>query len=227
MRTCTGPMGFNPRPCARGDRARIDLRHPSLLVSIHAPARGATPGVLRILSSCQCFNPRPCARGDAAARSRRHRLEVVSIHAPARGATSSTRSPSPCTASFNPRPCARGDDGDPKPGDWQPMFQSTPLREGRPASARPVRRRAKVSIHAPARGATSRMAGAPSPSGVSIHAPARGATTPRHHRPGTVEVSIHAPARGATVSCRMIDSLCAQFQSTPLREGRRGLSLDW
>jgi len=57
--------------------------------------------------------------------------------------------------SFNPRPCARGD-VDP----WQYAqagheFQSTPLREGRPWVFFSFLKRLPVSIHAPARGATS------------------------------------------------------------------------
>ncbi len=35
---------------------------------------------------------------------------------------------------------------------------------------------------------------------VSIHAPARGATTINPHIPYLTKVSIHAPARGATIS---------------------------
>ena len=63
-----------------------------------------------------------------------------------------------------------------------------------------------VSIHAPARGATTNklvvrvtllFTGI-----VSIHAPARGATSPVKitSRGYSIEVSIHAPARGATLA---------------------------
>ena len=58
----------------------------------------------------------------------------------------------------------------------------------------------RVSIHAPARGATGEgCAGSHRLATVSIHAPARGATRERHecHASGH-HVSIHAPARGAT-----------------------------
>ena len=57
----------------------------------------------------------------------------------------------------------------------------------------------KVSIHAPARGATA-FADAKNRWGlVSIHAPARGATLSTAARAAGIEsVSIHAPARGAT-----------------------------
>ena len=99
---------FNPRPCTRGDVSGVTTLEPGV-VSIHAPARGATlhRSKLRLLSSC--FNPRPCTRGDLRWRgipAVRHSFNprpctrgdldkvkhipdeaVVSIHAPARGAT--------------------------------------------------------------------------------------------------------------------------------------------
>jgi len=78
-------VGFNPRPCARGDEwwgkfAMIEV------VSIHAPARGATK--------------QPC---------RKPGKGEVSIHAPARGATTLRQRITSDWSSFNPRPCARGD----------------------------------------------------------------------------------------------------------------------
>src|SRR5260370_105880 len=80
------------------------------------------------------------------------------------------------------------------------MFQSTPPHGGRRFLRRSEDQGFDVSIHAPARGATSLAAGPPQrDQRVSIHAPARGATTrgwgDRHLVP---IVSIHAPARGAT-----------------------------
>ena len=78
-----------------------------------------------------------------------------------------------------------------------------------------------ISIHAPARGATSRVKAISGATGISIHAPARGATwmqiqwislmqfqstLPRGERREAFElmgtgfqISIHAPARGATL----------------------------
>ena len=57
---------------------------------------------------------------------------------------------------------------------------------------------------------------------ISIHAPARGATTSKKWGdPKDKKISIHAPARGAT----NFSGICKyepQFQFTPLREGRRG-----
>ena len=191
---------FNPRPCARGDGITVSgtgsnlvfqstpLREgrqdeqrrllPAQPVSIHAPARGATRTISRSSPTTRGFNPRPCARGDLT---------------PTRSARSRTR----C---FNPRPCARGDMPCSGTSPHFCSFQSTPLREGRRSQGRNQSAESRVSIHAPARGATR---GYPAPrSGrlVSIHAPARGATPHEqvlHLAPQFV--SIHAPARGATV----------------------------
>ncbi len=77
---------FNPRT-----RTGCDARHPFLLrpradISIHAPARGATPTFplqgLRLHISIHAP-----ARGATVKNIRRHPEEYISIHAPARGAT--------------------------------------------------------------------------------------------------------------------------------------------
>ena len=128
-------------------------------------------------------------------------IRRVSIHAPARGATGIERHHAPSCSDR--------------------LFQSTPPRGGRRdlASSRrsaltgfnprpraggdsPLTSHARyrrVSIHAPARGATLQRSGQRAGRAVSIHAPARGATRGRRHdvidRYG---VSIHAPAQGAT-----------------------------
>ena len=57
-----------------------------------------------------------------------------------------------------------------------------------------------ISIHAPARGATSPKIDMDAIRKISIHAPARGATTEREKGKRGERISIHAPARGATVS---------------------------
>ena len=56
----------------------------------------------------------------------------------------------------------------------------------------------KISIHAPARGATYSETFHGKKIPISIHAPARGATSIRFLRPAGFIISIHAPARGAT-----------------------------
>ncbi len=114
-------------------------------------------------------------------------------------------------------------------------FQSTRPHGARHGGGVHLEHVAHVSIHAPARGATSGgrctrpsrsrfnprartgrdngCALADGGSHVSIHAPARGATPgPRHPRPLRA-VSIHAPARGATWSALRVSHPCL-FQST-------------
>ena len=77
-----------------------------------------------------------------------------------------------------------------------PLFQFTPLREGRRGGSAKGNR-LSISIHAPPRGATS-----------------------AHTRSGDSEpISIHAPPRGATIVI-ILSQTCCLFQFTPLREGR-------
>ena len=55
---------FNPRPCARGDVCHFQNGGVGKVVSIHAPARGATVLFGLEMFFDGRFNPRPCARGD-------------------------------------------------------------------------------------------------------------------------------------------------------------------
>ena len=110
--------------------AQVQIR-PAGLVSIHAPAKGAT-NVQRMLLG----QPK------------------VSIHAPAKGATRKPVDRTPGKEGFNPRPREGGDAGTPvlmADGDW---FQSTPPRRGRPLIPDCCTQGTAVSIHAPAKGAT-------------------------------------------------------------------------
>ncbi len=78
-----------------------------------------------------------------------------------------------------------------------------------------------VSIHAPARGATRRFALFVRARAVSIHAPARGATPTITEDGAVPSVSIHAPARGATGFSTQLISRKALFQFTHPRGVRR------
>ena len=100
------------------------------------------------------------------------------------------------------------------------QFQSTLPHGERQSIHRRQRRYIPVSIHAPARGATSEFGLRGVDYGVSIHAPARGATFPY---PGLIispHVSIHAPARGATTERDREYRGDSMFQST-LPHGER------
>ena len=66
----------------------------------------------------------------------------------------------------------------------------------------------KVSIHAPAWGATGCVGGDMAEIGVSIHAPAWGATSLSYKDLGVRVVSIHAPAWGATPDYASILRFC-------------------
>ena len=126
------------------------------------------------------------------------------------------------------------------------MFQSTPPRRGRHASACIKTRCHSVSIHAPAKGATIRLVRAQScdwcfnprpreggdastapcsmPSDrVSIHAPAKGATARQLPRLSQWCVSIHAPAKGATVSLSTWTALCDVSIHAPAKGATRSV----
>ena len=122
---------------------------------------------------------------------------------------------------FNSRPCERGDAAAAAEQQAAMEFQFTPLREGRHIKDAHSRIPPLISIHAPARGATSE-GGSFSQSGtISIHAPARGATPlvqrdhPRNY------ISIHAPARGATL-CGADHKVRQDFNSRPCERGDLG-----
>ena len=190
------------------------------MISIHAPARGATEVVLKSAqtNSFQSTLPRgerrkrrayKCcdipisihapARG-ATRSDEQHEADVpISIHAPARGATSPQRSDSRCTwNNFNPR-SREGSDGKIFASLLE-IFDFNPRsREGSDFAYRAYYAVLSISIHAPARGATS------SPSGTASRSFRFQSTLPRGERRIFADpcvlppyISIHAPARGAT-----------------------------
>ena len=120
----------------------------------------------------------------------------ISIHAPPRGATA-----------IIVEPCQRR------------IFQFTPLREGRLAVGEVAAcQRANFNSRPSARG--DPCPAAVQPDGIiSIHAPPRGATGFVLRAARRLAISIHAPPRGATQQVAHVQHN-AQFQFTPLREGR-------
>ena len=119
---------FNSRPCTRGDGFARPRPAPGM-ISIHAPARGATP-LPAAHGGCENFNSRPCTRGDRC-RDERAEPRAISIHAPARGATRTNGSVLHNSIYFNSRPCTRGD-AFLAISSARARFQFTPLHEGRP-----------------------------------------------------------------------------------------------
>ena len=234
------PSGFNPR--ARTGRDGSTLRGVGqCCVSIHAPARGATVELRESATLAEVSIHAP-ARGATAARPPRAVTRGVSIHAPARGATSIPASAVVACAFQSTRPH----------GARLERLAHSVLRHGfqstRPHGARHSRailgaELERVSIHAPARGATalscarSRTMTCFNPRArtgrdddTTLTTAANAGFNPRARTGRDAEVgaraqcqgvSIHAPARGATRSC--IRSAARRlFQSTRPHGARRG-----
>ena len=245
-----GQRCFNPRARAGRDilsqRAAIQLA----MVSIHAPARGATVYLWHHPRSSMVSIHAP-ARGATRTDQQLYRPGLsVSIHAPARGAT------------FDTSMIIQGVDRDvsihaPARGAtaWltyvsamSDQFQSTRPRGARRRAC--CTDRSRCSRFNP-RARAGRDESAPllvegqivfqstRPRGarrqvlhrscirndVSIHAPARGATEAVQQLTVIIEVSIHAPARGATHSHHDMPEWPKQFQSTRPRGARHKLRL--
>ena len=141
-----------------------------MLVSIHAPARGATIAVTSL------------------------QILLVSIHAPARGATLPRHEQSQGNG-FNPRARAGCDRLRNASSRWC-RFQSTRPRGVRPSVSISFAARS-VSIHAPARGATHIQSPIILILQFQSTRP-RGVRHKKLKVVRADPVSIHAPARGAT-----------------------------
>ena len=149
--------------------------HIIVAVSIHAPARGATPGGFVQPGNRLCFDPRPRTGGDG----HDHAVDCtsrVSIHAPARGATLTVAALTG-TLSFDPRPRTGGDRTPLASRCWKPSFRSTPPHGGRLALNRIPPDRTRFRSTPPHGGRPAAIVHRSSHDIVSIHAPARGATT--------------------------------------------------
>ncbi len=147
------------------------------LVSIHAPAWGATKTRSSYNRGPFGFNPRARVGRDL----RPEDVDVddprVSIHAPAWGATFPPYATKCPTFGFNPRARVGRDLRFLSNCQVRPKFQSTRPRGARLPWVKNAMQSQTVSIHAPAWGATQARQGAVRQGGrVSIHAPAWGAT---------------------------------------------------
>ena len=124
--------------------------------------------------------------------------EQISIHAPAKGATSlaSALLVAVIFQSTLPRRERRRTGLKSIPGR---QFQSTLPRRERQHLLTINNADALISIHAPAKGATTYCVTAVKIHSISIHAPAKGATQDKNPlHPQEEKISIHAPAKGAT-----------------------------
>ncbi len=124
-------MNFNPRTREGCDLTTIEFESELDLISIHAPARGATVGAFRTIFSGVISIHAP-ARGATDGYLTSLMQVAISIHAPARGATHFSTSYLRPGKNFNPR-TREGCDG---PGFGfsvlQLLFQSTHPRGVRP-----------------------------------------------------------------------------------------------
>ena len=210
------PRMFQSTP-PRGGRldAAVEYFPERAMVSIHAPAWGATRPD-RLVAISRGFNPRPRVGGDwmpastiVDAGSFNPRPRVGGDLWPVRNQSAPT--------SFNPRPRMGATPARSATGGRRPGFNPRPRVRGDREHARWSRSR--VSIHAPAWGATRTRASPGRPSRVSIHAPAWGATAGVRSSSSTGACFNPRPrvlGDWTTPSCRT--SLA--FQSTPPRGGR-------
>ena len=210
---------FNPRAHEGRDERGLRVAGLVVLVSIHAPTRGATRPRPPRPAPPGSFNPRAHEGRDVPVGRTWLRLEVFQSTRP-RGARRLAPIPLLGAVKFqSTRPRGARPAITSLSAGTQP-FQSTRPRGARPLtnvgvanvtvfqSARPRgarreprkarRGQQRVSIHAPTRGATAVDAPAGDRREVSIHAPTRGATGGLRHDHGNGLVSIHAPTRGAT-----------------------------
>ena len=222
---------FLPRPASRrrlfqstlprGERPGCQIHgFYNILISIHAPARGATRSGSASGERLRNFNPRS-REGSDDKEAKEFYNSAISIHAPARGATNPWKGV----------------------GELQNISIHAPARGATSSETRSPFRR-QISIHAPARGATRCWLSVLHSHPISIHAPARGATErtsdrtqgDRNFNPRSREgsddwlmygdgdpydISIHAPARGATMD-NYTAAVRKIFQST-LPRGERQL----
>ena len=146
------------------------------MISIHAPAGGATRLRQTGLLPAGYFNSRPCGRGDNSRRTSRRRHSQFQF-TPLREGRLSGRCEGLCVVYFNSRPCGRGDVGvyvarhghtyfNSRPcgrGDRRPRrpehtaeyFNSRPCGRGDQCHTWAFRQICAISIHAPAGGATA------------------------------------------------------------------------
>ncbi len=148
------PCYFNSRPCERGDPCP-SVSNVSMEFQF-TPLREGRPGAVGLLLQPPYFNSRPCERGD-------FYEKMMEAENP---------------ENFNSRPCERGDLFFRQSRTIFSYFNSRPCERGDVDTER-LFYFCRISIHAPARGATEMHASRTRFNRISIHAPARGAT---YHR---------------------------------------------
>ena len=233
------PANFNSRPSARGDWRRCSKSPRKSTISIHAPPRGATADVQRIIAALRRFQFTPLREGRQALFSYIS-TQKISIHAPPRGATAWRADATPAHY-FNSRPSARGDcirrvtssgvmdisiHAPPRGAtptsiliSRQSEFQFTPLREGR-RCGKLKQSTTRIFQFTPLREGRPTWTAAGTLRRLFQFTPLREGRPDMMAIADTYHISIHAPPRGATSAYNetIMEHL---FQFTPLREGRR------
>ena len=130
-----------------------------IIISIHAPARGATLCLTIIIRDGSISIHAP-ARGATENCIREYDCDWISIHAPARGATNQAAILGRIRADFNPRTREGCDPNRFATMSPEAVFQSTHPRGVRRQRAWEAEKGNRISIHAPARGATLRSGSA-------------------------------------------------------------------
>ena len=180
------PCRFNPRARKGRDEASNVVSSIKDAVSIHAPARGATKAFHGQLREISFQSTRPQG-------ARLYRFQNIFR----------------VLMSFNPRARKGRDLLVPLESMQLPCFNPR-ARKGRDlALSGKCATMRRVSIHAPARGATASTDAEFRITLVSIHAPAWGATKATLQQFRDMVVSIHAPAWGAT----MVVCLCPRLKA--------------
>ena len=154
-----GPHQVSIHAPARGATRQRGRDRSRPRVSIHAPARGATLLRSRAVITFSCFNPRPRAGGDCRGRAACSHNAGFNPRPRAGGDTGRISRSTP-TRRFNPRPRAGGDRACSQIGRSLWSFNPRP-RAGGDTIFRRSFFGGSVSIHAPARGATSILTSLP------------------------------------------------------------------
>ena len=185
------PPDFNPRS-REGATTGAQLLPFEVGFQSTLPRRERRTAVRRYRYTTGNFNPRS-REGRQLLRLMGGLKDLFQSTAPAKGATFRTLKNSLVTLDFNPR--SREGDADSSTNSPKELFQST-----RSAKGRRIRQMlshcniSRISIHAPAKGATKRGRLRTSALFISIHAPAKGDKhLPLRHCKRYI--SIHAPAK--------------------------------
>ena len=183
------------------------------------PPRG---GRRKCPTRCDCsglyFNSRPRVGGDESALKRSSAV-IRFQFTPPRGGRLPHREIRAVAVNFNSRPRVGGDVNAVACAVVPVIFQFTPPRGGRLMQSCTIRSISRISIHAPAWGATRSCATKLAPPNFNSR-PRVGGDPLAHILRRQTAISIHAPAWGAT-KIRLKFSAISTFQFTPPRGGRQ------